>query len=133
MSNRESQSTAGMFAAAIKVLLLCGAIGAVGVGYLWQQKQIHRLAATYKQCGLELQRLQRENRLRRSELDHLRLVPVIENRVKEMNLGLVPAQPEQIVRLVEVSSTPPGNPIPPRTSRTVLASHTPELNRGEGR
>ena len=129
MNKRGSQSSAGMLLAAIKVLMVCGVIGAIGLGYLWQQKQIQRLAQTYKQCGQELQRLQRENRMRRSELDHLRLVPVIENRVKEMNLGLVPAQPEQIVRLVEVSSTPPGNPIPPRTSRTVLASSSPELNR----
>jgi hypothetical protein len=125
MSNRRSQPPGGMFVAAIKVLMGCGMIGAIGVGYLWQQKQIHMLAETYKQCGQDLQRLQRENRLHRSELDHLRLVPVIENRVKEMNLGLVPAQPEQIVRLVEVSSTPPGTPIPPRTSRTVLVSNSP--------
>jgi hypothetical protein len=125
MNKRRSQTSSGLFVAAIQVLIVCGVIGAIGVGYLWQQKQIHLLAETYKQCGQELQRLQRENRLRRSELDHLRLVPVIENRVKEMNLGLGPAQPEQIVRLVEVSSTPPGNPIPPRTSRTVLVSNSP--------
>jgi hypothetical protein len=114
-----------MLVAAIKVLIARGVIGAIGLGYLWQQKQIQMLAETYKQCGQDLQRLQRQNRMRRSELDHLRLVPVIENRVKEMNLGLVPAPPEQIVRLVEVSSTPPGNPIPPRTSRTVLVSSSP--------
>jgi hypothetical protein len=129
VNNRDKQSLSATFIPAIKVLMACGVAGAIGVGYLWQQKQIHVLADTKKSYEKELQRLRGKNQALRSDLDHLRLVPAIESRVKQMNLGLVPAQPEQIVRLVEVSSTPPGIAFPPRTSRTVPENNAPARGR----
>ena len=119
MRSPRNTTEGGLLAPSLKALLVCGVLGAAGLGYLWQQKQIHLLAGKHKQCEQRLAQLQRENRSRRAALDYLRLLPVIESRVKEMNLGLAPAQPEQIVRLAEVSSTPPGKGFPSTASRTV--------------
>ena len=126
MNNRDRQSLSEMFVPAIKALLVCGIAGAIGVGYLWQQKQILALAETKNRCEKELQELRLKNQKCRADLDRLRLVPAIESRAKQMNLGLAPAQPEQIVRLVEASSTPGGGACPPpQTSRTVSAHSAP--------
>lgn len=126
MNNRDRQSLPEMFIPAIKALLACGIAGAIGVGYLWQQKQILALAAEKQGREQQLQELRRQNQIHRADLDRLRLVPAIESRAKQMNLGLAPAQPEQIVRLVEASSTPGGGACPlPQTSRTVSVNSAP--------
>ena len=76
-------------------------MGSAGVGYIWQKTQINALAAQKHSKENELDKLRRQNRLNRDRLEMLRLPWVIEARVKELKLGLGPAQPEQILRLTE--------------------------------
>ena len=104
--NRRNQSAAIRFGPAIKALILCLVLGGSGVGYVWQKNQIYALGQQKKRCELTLDELRRQNRLRTEQLNHLKLPPVLGAKVKEFNLGLVEAQPEQILRLYEAPPKP---------------------------
>ena len=114
--NRKHQAAAIRFAPAIKASFLCLLIGGSAVGYVWQKNEIYRLGQ---------QRIQRETRLKQMLADNKRLAdqiavlhsPVmLDRRAKELNLGLVPATPQQVVRLTD------GPPAPERNSARQLAS-----------
>jgi hypothetical protein len=104
--NRKNQAAAIRFAPALKASFLCLLIGGSAVGYVWQKNEIYRLGQ---------QRIQREARLKQLQSDNKRLVdqiavlhsPVmLDRRAKELNLGLAPATPLQVVRLTDVPSAP---------------------------
>lgn len=100
--NRKNQPAAVRFGPAVKALLFCLFIGGSGVGYVWQKGQITSLGTEITQREKKLEDLQRQNKLRRDHLAYLRSPQMLERRVKELNLGLVPPQPEQVVRLADV-------------------------------
>jgi hypothetical protein len=99
--NRKSQPAAVRFGPVLKAMLLFLVIGGSGVGYVWQKDQIYELAQQKKRDENRLEELRRQNKLRNDLLTHLSSLPVLAARVQELDLGLVPAQPEQILRLVE--------------------------------
>ncbi|HWX20022.1 MAG TPA: hypothetical protein VN578_08965 [Candidatus Binatia bacterium] len=105
--NRKSQSAAIRFGPALKAFLLCLVIGGSGVGYVWQKDQIVRLGQQIKSRELRLKALEVQNDKLEKQLGTMRSPGDLEKRIKELNLGLVPPQPAQVLRLVE----PPTEPV----------------------
>jgi hypothetical protein len=111
--NRVNQSAAIRFGPAIKTLVLCVLIGGGGISYVWQKKQVFDLGRRVSGLEQQLFRLQKDNELRRKQLDELHLPVNLERRVKELNLGLVPASALQVRRLPEPQpESPAGTRLP---------------------
>jgi len=103
---RKNLSAAFWFGPALAAPLICLVIAGAAVGYVWQKGEIERLGRLTRQ---------REHRLRDLTDAHQRLAEQIlmeqsparlDQRVREMNLGLVPLQPGQVVRLAEPAGPP---------------------------
>ena len=99
--NQKNQSAAIRFCPALKALFLCLLIAGLAVGYVWQKGQIYQLGRQITACESRLVRLRDENQKLGDQLAVLRSPVMLDQRVRELNLGLVPAKPAQIYRLVE--------------------------------
>jgi hypothetical protein len=99
--NRRNQSAAIRFGPAVKAFMLCLLIGGSGVGYVWQKTQIYLLGQQIRQREIQLGELRNQNRKLRDQLAVLQTPAMLDQRVRELNLGLAPAQPSQILRLTE--------------------------------
>ena len=99
--NRRNQSAAIRFAPALKALFLCLMIAGLAVGYVWQKNQIYQLGRQITACENRLAQLRDENQKLSDQLAVLHSPMMLDQRVHELNLGLVPAQPAQIYRLAE--------------------------------
>jgi uncharacterized protein HemX len=96
--NRKNQ--AGVrFGPAIAAFALCMAIGGAGLGYVWQKDQIHDLGQRIRKLEQELEKARRDNKQAADHLAFLASPRNLENRVRELNLGLVQPEPRQILRL----------------------------------
>ncbi len=104
--NRKYQSAAIRFGPAIKAFLLCVLIGGSGVGYVWQKSQISELGQQIRRRELRLGELQGQNEKLKKQLAVMRSPQFLEDRIRELNLGLVVPQPSQICRLVEPAPEP---------------------------
>lgn len=99
--NRRHQSAAIRFGPALKALFLCLVIAGLAVGYVWQKGQIFQLGRQITSCESRLIQLRDENQKLSDQLAVLNSPVMLDQRVHELNLGLVPAQPTQIYRLIE--------------------------------
>ena len=99
--NRRYQSAAIRFGPALKALFLCLVIAGLAVGYVWQKGQISQLGRQITSCESRLGQLRDENQRLGDQLAVLRSPMMVDQRVHELNLGLVPAQATQVYRLVE--------------------------------
>jgi len=99
--NRRHQSAAIRFGPALKALFLCLVIAGLAVGYVWQKGQIYQLGRQITSCESRLGQLRDENQRLGDQLAVLRSPMMVDQRVHELNLGLVPAQATQVYRLVE--------------------------------
>jgi hypothetical protein len=99
--NRKNQSAAIRFGPAVKAFLLCLLIGGSGVGYVWQKNQIYELGKQIKKREVRVGEMQGQNEKLRMQLATLRSSRFLEQRVRELKLGLVEPQPNQIWRLLE--------------------------------
>jgi hypothetical protein len=97
--NRKSQSASIRFAPALKALFLCLLIAGSAVGYVWQKNQIYRLGRQISQSESKLKQLRAGNKQLSDQLAILRSPVALDQRVRQLNLGLVSAQPMQVVRL----------------------------------
>jgi hypothetical protein len=104
--NRKSQSAAIRFGPALKAFFLCFMIAGSAVGYVWQKSQIYQLGRQIRQREIRLAQLQNDDQKLNDQLSILRSPMVLDRRVRELNLGLVPAQPMQVWRLPEPVSVP---------------------------
>lgn len=102
--NRRTQSAAIRFGPAIKAFLLCLMIGGSGVGYVWQKSQIEELGRQIRKNELEVRDLQDQNEKLRKQLAMMYSPRYLEAKVKELNLGLVQADPSQKWLLRELPS-----------------------------
>jgi len=100
--NRKNEAAGVRFGPAIKAVMLCLFIAGSGIGYVWQKSQIGSLGKEIKERETKLAELKRQNKLRNDQLGWMRSPPVIDARVRELQLGLVPMQPGQVVRMVEL-------------------------------
>src|ERR1041384_1177966 len=99
--NRKSQSAAIRFGPVVKAILLCLLIGGSGIGYVWQKDQIGRLGRQKKDREIRLDRLKHQNSDLHQDLAFMRRPKALEERIKELKLGLGPPQPGQVWRLTE--------------------------------
>lgn len=104
--NRKHQSAAIRFGPALKAILLCLLIGGSGVGYVWQKDQIRQLGVQITHREMHLKQLRRENEKRRSQLEEMRSLRVLDARIRELNLGLAMPSPTQVLPLKEPSREP---------------------------
>ena len=104
--NRKNQAAEIRFGPVLKVVLLCSLIGGSAIGYVWQKSQIDRLGRQISECEIKLKQTKSDNKLLVDQIAFLRSPVMLDHRVKELNLGLVPAQPLQVVRLVEAPPAP---------------------------
>jgi len=105
--NRKNQSAAIRFGPALKACLLCLLIGGSGIGYVWQKNQIYELGKQIKAREQRLAVLTDQNEKLSQQLGKMRLPGYLEKRIKDLNLGLVPAQPSQVWNLREPAADVP--------------------------
>jgi len=98
---RKSQSAAIRFGPVLKVVILCFLIAGSAVGYVWQKSQIYQLGRQIRQCEIQLKQLSNDNQRLTDQLAIMRSPMVLDQRARQLNLGLVPAQPGQVYRLPE--------------------------------
>jgi cell division protein FtsB len=99
--NRRNQTATIRFGPALKASFLCLLIAGSAVGYVWQKSQIYELGRQITAHESRLAQLRDANQKLRDQLAVLRSPPMLDQRARELNLGLAPAQPAQIRRLVE--------------------------------
>ncbi len=121
--NRRTQTAAIRFGPAIKAFFLCLFIGGSGIGYVWQKGQVEELGKQIKVREQELRGLQIQNEKLRRQLAMMHLPKYLEARIRELNLGLVPATPAQKWVLREPAPEPAG---PAGTRRDFAANETNE-------
>jgi TolA-binding protein len=107
--NRKNQSAAIRFGPALKALFLCLLIAGSAVGFVWQKNQIYQLGQQIRQREIRLKRLQNDDQKLGDQLSILRSPTMLDRRARELNLGLAPAQPMQVMRLAEPAFAPPDN------------------------
>ena len=107
--NRKKQSAAIRFGPAIKAAFLCLLIAGSAVGYVWQKSQIYELGQQIRQLESRLVQLRSDNQRLGDLLASLRSPVMLDQRARELNLGLAPAQPTQVWRLPEPLAAPSEN------------------------
>jgi len=104
--NRKNQAAEIRFGPVLKVVLLCSLIGGSAIGYVWQKGQIDRLGHQIAEREIKLKQLKNDNKLLFDQIAFLRSPVVLDRKARELKLGLVPAQPLQVVRLADLPATP---------------------------
>ena len=99
--NRKYQPAAIRFGPAVKAMLLCLIFAGSGVGYVWQKTRIYELGQQIRKSEMHLAELQDSNKKLRDQLAMLRSPAKLEQRARELNLGLVQPLPSQIWRMAE--------------------------------
>jgi hypothetical protein len=99
--NRKNQSAALRFGPALKALVICLLIAGSGVGYVWQKNQIIELGKELSRKERRYRALVDQNEKYRQQFAALRSPGALTQRIKELELGLVPSEPSQVVRLAE--------------------------------
>jgi cell division protein FtsB len=79
----------------------CVCLGLIGLGYVWQKNQIHRLGDEIKRREAALVALQKRNSALDNQLARLKSPALLEWRCQQYQLGLVTPQDRQVVRLAE--------------------------------
>lgn len=105
---RKSQSAAIRFGPVLKVVVLCFLIAGSAVGYVWEKSQIYQLGRQMFQCEIRVKQLNNDNQRLADQLAILRSPMMLDQRARQLNLGLAPAQPSQVYRLPEpaIRATP---------------------------
>lgn len=93
----------------MKVVLLCGLFCGSAVGYVWQKSEIHRLDQIQRRCEIHLDQVRNDNKRLSDQIGVLHSPPMLDQRARELNLGLAPAQPMQVVRLEEMAAAKGNN------------------------
>jgi hypothetical protein len=82
-------------------------IAGSAIGYVWQKNEIYRLSQQISQSEHQLKQMTDGNEKLRVKLADLRSPLMLDQRARELNLGLAPAQPMQVWRLPEPPAAPP--------------------------
>ncbi len=120
-NNRRNQSGAVRFVPALKAVLLCTLIGGSCVGYVLQKNKIYELGQQIGARQVKLDKIKKENQILADRHAAMQLPQRLAERVRDLKLGLVPPQRQQIVWISE----PP--PIAPATNS--LPAQFVQLNR----
>jgi hypothetical protein len=104
--NRKNQAAEIRFGPVLKVVLLCALICGSAIGFVWQKSQIEHLGRQIAEREIRLKQLKIDNKTLSDQIGFLRSPTMIDRRVKELNLGLAPAQPLQVIRLADLPPAP---------------------------
>jgi len=104
--NRKTESAALWTGPALKAGVICLGIVIASVGYVWEKQEINRLADRMGKGEARLKELRIGNDKLRKQLYALSSPEALDQRVKELKLGLVPAQPMQIWYRPEPAADP---------------------------
>jgi len=107
--NRKNQSAAIRFAPALKVTFLCMLVAGSAIGYVWQKNEIDRLGSMRAEREKALVKLIRDNQRLTDQLAILHSPPMLEQRVRELKLGMAFAQPMQVTRLADTVGVLPSS------------------------
>ena len=107
--NRKHQTASIRFGPALKASFLCLLIGGAAVGYVWQKNEIYQLGTMRLVREKKLDQVKRDNEALIRQITILHSSVMIDRRAKELNLGLAPATPMQVVRLAETPVAPEKN------------------------
>ena len=107
--NRKNQAAAIRFGPALKASFFILLIGGSAVGFVWQKSQIDQLGLQIAAREKKLAQFERDNQKLKSLVTDLQSPVSLDQRVKVLNLGLVPAQPMQVVRLADAAPAADGN------------------------
>ena len=121
--NRKNQAAAIRFGPALKASFLCLLIGGSAIGYVWQKSEISRLGHQISEREKRLIELKADNKMLSDQLAVLHSPVMLDRRAKELQLGLVPATPMQVVRLTEMS--PPEKNSPRQFAQRPMTGLTP--------
>lgn len=120
--NRRIQSGALRFGPALKAFALCLLIGGAAVGYVWQKNQIDQLGRQIREREIKRAELSDQNKKLRDRLAELRSPARIDQKVAELNLGLVQPQPRDVWKVAEPVVRPAEAPLTPAASVRELAA-----------
>ena len=123
--NRKNQAAAIRFGPALKASFLCLLIGGSAVGYVWQKNEIYRLGQQIRQRETKLLQTQADNKRLSDQISILHSPVMLDRRTKELQLGLAPATPMQVVRLDEPVAPVPQNNLSRQFTQRSLSSVTP--------
>ncbi len=118
--NRKNQSAAIRFAPALKVTFLCMLVAGSAIGYVWQKNEIESLGKMRVEREKKLAIINANNKTLTDQLAILHNPVMLDQRVRELKLGMAPAQPLQVTRLID-----PVNPLTSAPSAHSLASRSP--------
>ena len=113
--NRKRKTLSVRFAPALKAVLICLVTCSLGLGYVWQKKQINDLGAQIKENENKMEDLRRENKRRGDTLAYLMSPQELDARLRQLGLDLEVPRPEQIVVLVD-AKIEAAQPQPMRTA-----------------
>lgn len=98
--NRKNGSSV-RFVPVVKAALICMLLGGSAVGYVYQKNQIFELGRQIQKSEQRLAGLQANNAHLQRSLFTLQSTVYLENRVRELKLGLVQPAQSQILTIVE--------------------------------
>jgi hypothetical protein len=107
--NRKYQSAAIQFGPALTALFACLVIAGAAVGYVWQKGEIYNLGKQIREKENRLTQLQNDDKKLADQLAVLHSPVMLDQRARELNLGLAPVQPVNVVRLAEPLPSPSKN------------------------
>jgi hypothetical protein len=122
---QKSQSMTAWAGPALKAAVICSFIVACCVGYVWEKQQINVLAEQYGKKEARLAELRNQNDKLKRQLAALLSPAALDQRVKDLKLGLGPPQPMQIWWLPEPADR---MATPKPELRYLAASSSPSVN-----
>jgi hypothetical protein len=121
--NRKNESVALRFGPALKAFGLCMLLGGAAVGYVWQRSQIDELGRQITEREKKLAEIREQNKKLRDNLAILRSPGRLEQKLKDLNLGLVLPQPMDVWRVSEPVAPVPGEFPEVQSQHQRLAGH----------
>lgn len=121
--NRKNESVALRFGPALKAFGLCMLLGGAAVGYVWQRSQIDELGRQITAREKKLAEIREQNKKLRDNLAILRSPGRLEQKLKDLNLGLVLPQPVDVWRVSEPVAPGPGEFPEVQSQNQRLAGH----------
>lgn len=121
--NRKNESVALRFGPALKAFGLCMLLGGAAVGYVWQRSQIDELGRQITAREKKLAEIREQNKKLRDNLAILRSPGRLEQKLKDLNLGLVLPQPVDVWRVSEPVAPGPGEFPELQSQNQRLAGH----------
>ena len=123
--NRKNQTAAIRFAPVLKVVLLCSLICGSAIGYVWQKGQIDRLGKLQLEREKSLDKIKRDNESLARQISILHSTVMLDRRAQELQLGLLPATPMQVVRLTNAAPPAPPNNLSRQFTQRSMNRGTP--------